>query len=455
MTDIDAKIEKALAASNALPSDATADDFYAFLPEHKYIYRPTGRLWPATTINSILGSGAAAELDKTRPVHVMGWAPGFPELIEGKLLLEKGGWIDKPGARTYNSFIPAPELVGGDAAQAAPWVEHVKKLFPDDADRLFRWLAFKVRFPAIKINHGWIVGSDAQGIGKDTLFEPIVAILGPWNCSEVSAAQAMDEKFNPHLEALFCRISEANDLGDDNRFKFYERRKSWMVAPPAVLSVADKHVKAHPVINVVGIVVTGNSKAGLYLPAEDRRHDVAWSECKPSDFAEGYFVELYRWYNAGGFAHVKAYLDAVDLSAWDPKAPPPKGAAFRAIVAHNQSSAATNLGDLLDWYNYPFDDRPVIVTIRQLQKAAMQGGHHFDEAFQLLNDKRYRKQLVHELRREGYEAVENSAKKDGRWKLEGKSVMFYGRREVAETVKLDTVQAMIRAALAKRGKRPN
>jgi hypothetical protein len=84
----------------------------------------------------------------------------------------------------------------------------------------------------------------------------------------------MDPKFNPHLESLLCRISEANDLGDDDRFAFYDRRKAWIVSPPNVLSVADKNINLHPVVNVTGIVISSNDKGGLYLPPDDRRHFV-------------------------------------------------------------------------------------------------------------------------------------------------------------------------------------
>ncbi len=309
------------------PATGTKDDFYAYLPLRKYIFAPTRELWPPESIASILGQDAPYELDAEKPISCMTWAPGEPEVVRDSLMV-KGGWLSKPGSHTFNTYIPAPEIEGGKAELAKPWVDHVTKVFPDDADHLVKWMAHRVRYHGVKINHALIVGSDKQGIGKDTIFEPIVAILGEWNCTEVSASQSMDPKFNPHLEALFCRISEANDLGDADRFTFYERRKSWTVTPPNTISVGDKNVKLHPVINVVGVVVSGNDKSGFHLPSDDRRDYVAWSECVPADFEDGYFTALYKWYGNGGIAHVKAFLDTVDLSNWDPKAPPPKTAAF-------------------------------------------------------------------------------------------------------------------------------
>jgi hypothetical protein len=107
-----------------------------------------------------------------------------------------------------------------------------------------------------------------------------------------------------------------------------------MVSPPNVLSVADKNIKLHPVVNVTGIVISSNDKGGLYLPPDDRRHFVAWSECKPSD-------------------------------------------------------------------------------------------------------------LVHKLGRSGYSPVRNEAEKEGRWKVAGKHVMVYGRKDVSMRVRLDAARKLI------------
>jgi hypothetical protein len=256
----------------------------------------------------------------------------------------------------------------------------------------------------------------------------------------------MDPKFNPHLESLLCRISEANDLGDDDRFAFYDRRKAWMVSPPNVLSVADKNIKLHPVVNVTGIVISSNDKGGLYLPPDDRRHFVAWSECKPSDFEPSYFTALYDWYDKGGVEHVNAYLRALDLSGFDPKAPPSKTPAFWEIVNSSQSTEASELDDLLDYMNQPFDDeRPVVVTIAQLVASAAHrdARGRFEEVLDMLQERKARKSLVHKLGRSGYSPVRNEAEKEGRWKVAGKHVMVYGRKDVSMRVRLDAARKLI------------
>ena len=85
----------------------------------------------------------------------------------------------------------------------------------------------------------------------------------------------------------------------------------------------------HLIMNCCGVIITTNYRDGLYLPADDRRVYVAWSEESKEEFEQDYFKHLYGWYRVGGMQHVAAYLMQLDLSAFDPKAPPPKSEAFR------------------------------------------------------------------------------------------------------------------------------
>jgi hypothetical protein len=121
-----------------------------------------------------------------------------------------------------------------------------------------------------------------------------------------------------------------------------------------VLRVDEKNLREHSIFNCVGVILTTNYKSnGIYLPPEDRRHFVAWSDCTPEDFAEGYWNRLWRWYDDGGDRHVAAYLAELDISTFDLKAPPPKTEAFWAIVDANRAPEDAELADVLDRINNP------------------------------------------------------------------------------------------------------
>ncbi len=55
---------------------------------------------------------------------------------------------------------------------------------------------------------------------------------------------------------------------------------------------------------------------------------MAWSTLTKEDFDADYWTAFYEWYADGGDGHVAAYLAELDLTGFDPKAPPPKTAAL-------------------------------------------------------------------------------------------------------------------------------
>lgn len=158
-------------------------------------------------------------------------------------------------------------------------------------------------------------------------------------------------RFNGYLKAVILRISEARDLGEYDRFKFYDHMKVITAAPPDTLRVDEKNLKEHKILNVCGVIYTTNHKNdGVYLTADDRRHYVAWSDRRKEDerFQGGYWNALWGWYESGGFGHVVAFLRERDISRFDSKAPPPKTEAFWAIVNAGQAAELGPIADVID-----------------------------------------------------------------------------------------------------------
>src|SRR5215467_13096548 len=60
------------------PKGVRLEDFYAYMPEHRYIFAPTGQIWPASSVDARLGPvgnvKASAWLDENRAVEQMTWA---------------------------------------------------------------------------------------------------------------------------------------------------------------------------------------------------------------------------------------------------------------------------------------------------------------------------------------------------------------------------------------------
>src|SRR5262249_43570921 len=176
---------------------------------------------------------ASKWLEQNQSVEQMTWAPGLPELIEGRLVVD-GGWIDQPKATCLNIYRP-PRITLGDANQVGMWVDHVRKIYPSDADHIIAWLAQRVQYPETKINHALVL-SGMQGIGKDTLLQPVKYTVAAWNFHEVSPKQMLG-RFNGFVKSVILRVNEARDLGDIDRFAFYDSTKVYAASPPDVLRV--------------------------------------------------------------------------------------------------------------------------------------------------------------------------------------------------------------------------
>jgi hypothetical protein len=175
------------------------------------------------------------------------------------------------------------------------------------------------------------------------------------------------------------------------------------------------------VLNVCGVIITSNHKAdGIYLPADDRRHYVAWSEQTQKDFAAEYWRGLHAWYAGGGIGHVTAYLSALDLSRFDPKAPPVKTAAFWDIVDANRAPEDAELADALEALG-----NKAAVTLTEVMTYAPT-----EDFREWLQDRRNRRQIPHRLEAVGYGAVRNEAAEDGLWKVASKRQAVYARKSL-------------------------
>ena len=277
-------------------------------------------------------------------------------------LMSDGGWIKRKGVTVFNLYRP-PILVPR-TGNVTLWLELVDNVFPTEAERIILWLAHRVQRPHEKINHALVLGGK-PGIGKDTILEPVREAVGPWNFADISPKKALGD-YCGHLKSVILCIHEARDLGEYDRFAFYEHMKPIIAAPPPVLQVNEKYLREYYVPNLTGVVITTNNKTnGIYLPADDRRHLVAWSTLKEVDFEKDYWLKQYDWYANGGNAAVAEYLASRNLTNFNPKAPPPKTSAFFEIANANRAPEDAELADVLDDLG-----RPDAVTLDQVADRA-------------------------------------------------------------------------------------
>jgi hypothetical protein len=126
------------------------------------------------------------------------------------------------------------------------------------------------------------------------------------------------------------------------------------------------------------------------------------------------------WYAQGGIGHVAAYLTKLDLSTFDPKAPPPKTPAFWDIVDANRVPEDAELADTLDTLK-----QPPAVTLEEIRNVAP------TEFGLWLGDRKNRRAIPHRLEQVGYVPIRNGTATDGLWKIGNKRQAVYARAELS------------------------
>ena len=433
--------------SGELPKGSKRDDFHAFLPLHQYIYKHTGELWLIGGINTtldkvVIGQKAKKQtkkqieaneppemvditipaslwLDRHRPITQMSWAPGHPQVIKDRTVSD-GGWNEVDGAVVFNKYRP-PVPAGGNPNDAVPWLSLVRRVYPDHADHIIRFMAHRVQRAEEKINHALVL-TGSPGLGKDTILEPLKHAVGAWNFREISP-QDVTSNNNDYMQSVVLRVSEARDLGDVSRYAFYEHTKTMTAAPPDMVRVNIKHVPQFYVSNVTGVIFTTNYSAdGLYLPPDDRRHYVCGTELTRADFNEDYFSTLWAWYENGGLADVAAYLTSLDLSAFDAKVPPVKTPAFWRMVDAGRAPEEADMRQAVETCGG--GEPPDAITVLTLQL------HASTELLEWLRDRKNRRNIPRRMESIGYEPVRNADRDDGLWLVGGRPQVIYGRRSL-------------------------
>ena len=429
----------------------TIEDFYAYLPQHCYLFVPTRELWPASSVDTMVPPVDVGEekpvrasrwLDSNRAVVQMTWAPGLPLEIHDRIIND-GGWVERTGVTTLNLY-RGPTLTLGNAAAAERWVAHVRRVYPNEAEHILDWLAHRVQRPQDKINHALVLGG-IQGIGKDTLLGPVKNAVGPWNFIEVSP-QNMLGRFNGFSKSVILRINEAHDLGGEvSKYAFYERLKSYTAAPPEALRVDEKNLREYSIQNSVGVIITTNHKTGgIYLPTDDRRHFVAWSSLTAVEDKD-YWLGLWDWYAQGGDRDVAAFLMQRDLSAFNAKAPPAKTPAFWDIVAADAAPEDAELADALDTISSKEGlgrDAagnavwPRATTLDAVRRA---GSQEFSD---WAGDRKSRRVMPHRFEKCGYSPIRNADAVDGLWRINGRRQVVYVRNDLSAADKLRATRAL-------------
>lgn len=247
------------------------------------------------------------------------------------------------GCRYGNTWSDASQSPGlpGDISK---WRQHFDAVgWGEHRDHIEKWMAFTLRHPEKKINHVLLLGS-GEGVGKDFLLYPLIKAMG--DNQEVISGEELLEGFNDYvLSTKYLHINET-ELGDRREaLAVSNKLKPMAASPPETLSVNQKGVKRIKVRNIINATMTTNSVMPLRLNGTSRRFYAIWSDLNTRDSEDNmlpvwldYWEDRWAWMKSGGWQHVAYYLmNQVDLSDFNPYAPPPMTEFLREIKESSKS----------------------------------------------------------------------------------------------------------------------
>lgn len=205
---------------------------------------------------------------------------------------------DDLGREGLNTYIPAKvQTVEGDVSL---WLDHVKKILPDEGDRklLFDYMAHNVKYPGYKIPWSPMLQS-AEGIGKSIFVEVMQKALGNVYVYTPKAPELVKSgsTFNAWMRAKLMIMV--------NEIKIDERRELIEILKPMIsdkeVEVQSKGVDQEMEDNPANWFFFSNYKDAIPINKNGRRYSIFYS-CLQSEadilnagMNDEYFDKLFNW----------------------------------------------------------------------------------------------------------------------------------------------------------------
>jgi hypothetical protein len=226
-----------------------------------------------------------------------------------------GRFVEEQGQHKVNTWkssgiIPAQHVTDADVQF---WLDHLAYMYPDIESQniILNWFAHLVRPTPRKANYALLMGSQAEGLGKDLFAVPIIAALGQHNVRTVTEDDLLGEWTYWAGETELVLVSEVKNIPASG----LNRLKSFITAPPKTVKINRKGIPQYEVPNVACYLAFTNFKDALQLQAEDRRWCVVWSDVRPRSAA--YYDDLAA-FGATSADKILGWLLQRDLAGFEP-----------------------------------------------------------------------------------------------------------------------------------------
>jgi len=335
--------------------------------------------------------GSMGEAFKAR---ALGFYPGQKVVVK---VTDKG----KPH-QIWNTWEPHPigpwpfDAPGDEDIR--PWLDLCEHIFPDDRIReiFYDWCAHLLQRPGVKVNWAWMLVG-AQGVGKSLLLRPFNFILGTKNARTLSPSE-LEDSFQPWAESELLIVEE---LPPFHKRDLYERLKALVSLSQEEIWINRKNKEQYPVRNRHLWFFFSNNENALALDNDDRRYLVYRTPAikGPADLYAR-VAEMLEPENILRLHKLRGWLEARDISKFDPYAEPPWTEAKSEMVAQARDDAEV-------WIEAQFAEGGLwhgreIVRVEELTSAVKLTGELTEDGKRKVHPKK----IAASLRKHGYTALE-------------------------------------------------
>lgn len=259
-----------------------------------------------------------------------------------------------------NIWRPPPrKVVSGSGAAGkvsdediAPFLRLAELVVPDPGERkhVLDFFAFTVQHQDIKINHALVLGSQHEGVGKDSLLEPFRAAIGRQYFKEINPPQ-LTATFNRWL--VNAKVVSVQEMHTFERRAVSNAVKPLIAAPPAALPVNLKGMQEFFVPNLASMIFCTNEPDAMTVATEDRRLFICWNDDPPAPKA--FYDAVWDWYGTGGLDLVVQWLHERDVSKFNAKGQAPATAAKEAMRKETRPLLEAWVEDAIAAQDAPFN----------------------------------------------------------------------------------------------------
>lgn len=254
--------------------------------------------------------------------------------------------IERDGLRYLNTYTPSSVMpVPGDAYRFIDFMEY---LFPDVAERehIVKVLAYTARHPGHKIGHALMIRSSQHGVGKSMLIDIWCRLIGEKNVRKTTSKE-INSEYQGYVPQKLLIVCEEFSLGTGRNA--YNDLKDLITGTSSLVN--EKHLRQREWTNHAIFVFLTNLETPILIEDKDRRFH--FSNAAETKRSPEYFTEFVAWWKAN-LGVIRAYLDGVDLSAFNPHAPPPMTEAKARLIESSKSDLAHEIMMAISKRDGPF-----------------------------------------------------------------------------------------------------